>query len=124
EKTSPGGLARDALEMAWPLTSYASDLVAHEGLDIPADPGRSVFFIISYDNQTWREAAVSQAKGFLRDGAITSFSAYGNRYPGGKRWRGMLVLEYKDIDAFSRFKGTGSTGPGEREPVIADSIGH
>jgi hypothetical protein len=123
EKTSPGGLSRDALDMAWPLTSYSSDLVAHEGSDIPVEPVRSVFFILSYDGQTWRDAAVAQAKAFLKDGSISSYSAYGNRYTGGKRWRGMLLLEFKDMDAFARFKGSSSPS-GEREPVIADSIGH
>jgi len=124
EKTSPGGLSRDALDMAWPLTSYSSDLVAHEGMDIPVEPVRSVFFILSFDGSTWRDAAVAQAKAFLKDGSLSSYSAYANRYTGGKRWRGMLVLEFKDMDAFARFKGVGPNSSGEREPVIADSIGH
>ena len=73
---------------------------------------------------------------------MTGFSAYVNRYPGGKRWQGLVVLEYRDMDAFARrdeviakirallrndpaYKTAESkqmANP-EREAVIADSVG-
>src|SRR5579871_5536771 len=37
EKGSPGGLPRDALEMAWPLNSYSADLLTREVADPSTD---------------------------------------------------------------------------------------
>lgn len=149
EKTSPGGLPRDALEMAWPLNSYSADLVTHESAN-PLDPSHTVFFIVPYDFPTgaaYRDYAnaviVPQAKALMREGVVTAYSSYSNRYPGGKRWQGLMIFEYKDADSFARrdeaiskvraqlrndpaFKAAESkqtTNP-EREPVIADSVGH
>src|SRR5580692_1834585 len=46
ERASPGGLVRDALDMAWPLNSYPADLVSSGAAEQPHDAARSVFFVI------------------------------------------------------------------------------
>ncbi|HWZ30487.1 MAG TPA: hypothetical protein VNX18_04105 [Bryobacteraceae bacterium] len=149
EKANPGGLARDALDMAWPLNSYSADMVARETGESPLDPTHTVYFVIPYDfasGAAYRDYATSvlipQAKASIREGVVTGFSAYVNRYPGGKRWQGLVVLEYRDMDAFARrdeviakirallrndpaYKTAESkqmANP-EREAVIADSVG-
>jgi hypothetical protein len=118
EKTSPGGLPRDALEMAWPLNSYSADLVARESANPAPDLTHAVYYVVAYD----AAAPITQAKAAFRDGVLGSYSAFTNRYPGGKRWQGLLVLEYKDVESFGK-RGQ-SKASGEREPVIAESIGH
>ncbi len=130
EKTSPGGLTRDALEMAWPLNTYSADLALRETAPPPPDPKNAVYFIIPYDAASWRDSAISLGKGLLRENAASSYSAYSNRYAGGKRWLGLLVIEFKDLESFGRrdealAKIRSQIKPaGEREPVIAESIGH
>lgn len=146
EKTTPGGLTRDALEMAWPLNTYSVDLFAH-GAEEQQDPSRSVFMAIPYDFPGPAEArdfanayVVPQAKGWLREGILASYSVYVNHYPGGKRWQALLLLEYRDLDSFSRreeviakvraqlkndpaWRAAGEKQKGaEREPVIADPV--
>jgi hypothetical protein len=109
EKVSPGGLVRDALDMAWPLNSNPADLVASGAEDQPNDAAQSVFFVIPYGNGVGTDAreqmdsvVIPQAKGWIHEGVLASYSVYVNRYPGGKRWQALLVLEYKDLDAFAR----------------------
>ena len=123
EKTSPGGLPRDAVDMAWPLNTYSADLVAMEKSDTPADQAHAIYFVVAYDNANFRDAVVPQAKAYLRDGMVLSYRVFVNRYPGGKRWQGLSILEYKDLEAFGRRRGEPSKA-GDREPVIADSVGH
>ena len=148
ERASPGGLVRDALDMAWPLNSYPADLVSAGVAEQPHDTAQSVFFVIPYDNPggvDFREFAnsyvVPQAKGYIREGVLAGYQIYSNRYPGGKRWQGLLVLEYNDLDSFARrdevhakvraqlrsdpaWKAAESkqkTNP-EREPILADAL--
>ena len=135
--------------MAWPLNSYAADLVARESGEAPLDPAHTVYFVATYDFPTraaYREyataIAIPVAKAFLHEGDVLGYSVFANRYTGGKRWQGLLVLEYKDPDAFSRrddvlarirtqlrndpaYKAAESKQPPnfEREPVIADRLG-
>jgi hypothetical protein len=116
EKASPGGLPRDALEMAWPLNSYPADLLNREVSDSTGDRSKAVYFIRAYDSKD----AMPPLRSFLRDGVLSS-SVYVNRYPGGKRWQAMILFEYRDMDAFARTRP--ETKAGEREPVIADAIG-
>jgi hypothetical protein len=143
ERTSPGGLARDALDMAWPLNSYPSDLVLHESTEQPL---HTVYFAIPYDlaagvdfHDYVNSYVAPQVKGLVREGIVAGYNLYLNRYPGGKRWNGLLLLEYKDMDAFARrdeinakvraqlktdpaWKPAANKLATEREPVIADAL--
>jgi hypothetical protein len=148
EKTSPGGLPRDALEMAWPLNTYSVDLFAHGADEQPPSPAASVYVVVPYDLASPAEArdyanayVIPQAKGSIREGILASYSVFLNRYPGGKRWHALLLLEYKDLDSFQRrdevnakvrgqlkndpaWRAAGEKQkPGtEREPVMADPV--
>ena len=148
EHSSPGGLIRDALDMAWPLNSYPADLVSSGAAEAEHDAAHSVFFVIPYDNSPasdFPEFAnsylVPQAKASLREGILAGYHMYASRYPGGKRWQGLLVLEYNDLDSFGRreevnakiraqlrndpaWKAAESkqkTNP-EREPILAEAL--
>jgi len=129
EKTNPGGLARDALDLAWPLNTYSTDLVTSGASDQPQDAARSVYFIAAYEGGDFQSFAntylVPQAKGSIKDGILTSYSVYQNRYPAEKRWQGLIVLEYKDAESFARRpKPPPLRSPSitARVPVIADAM--
>jgi hypothetical protein len=54
---------------------------------------------------------------------LVSYSIYSNRYPGGKRWQGLVVLEFKDMEAFSHAKNLPKDARAtERESVMADAV--
>jgi hypothetical protein len=130
EHASPGGLIRDALEMAWPLNTTPADVVMQGASDQPWNSANSVFIAVPYDAPApanFRDFAnatlAPQLKAWIRDGSLVSYRAYANRYPGGKRWQGMLLLEYHDMDAFGHAhalpKDSRAT---ERESVTADAV--
>ena len=127
EHSSPGGLSRDALELALPVSATAADLVSEGAGEGPFNRADGVYFVVAFDNSDFRAGSaatlVAQAKALVRSGAVSSYQIFSNRYPGGKRWRGLMVLEYKDLDSFGHRQEMAY--PGEREPVIADAIfGH
>lgn len=107
EKINPGGLARDALEIVWPLSTYSAVLVNGAG-DSSQNLSNSVFFVVPYDapESEYLDFANSylapQASAWMREGILASYSIFRNRYPGGKRWQGLMVIEYKDAQAFSK----------------------
>ncbi len=130
EHASPGGLIRDALEMAWPLNTTPADLVVQGASDQPWNSANSVFMAVPYDAPTpanFRDFAnatlAPQLKTWLRDGSLVSYRVYANRYPGGKRWQGMVMLEYRDMESYAHarplMKDTRAT---EREAVAADAV--
>lgn len=146
EKVTPGGLPRDALEMAWPLNTYSADLFA-SGAEEQANPARSVYMAFAYDLPGSAEArdylngyVLPLAKAWSREGILAGYSLFMNHYPGGKRWQAMLLVEYKDLDAFSRREEVNAKVRAqlikdpvwrlagdkqknqEREPVIADPV--
>jgi hypothetical protein len=127
EHANPGGLSRDVLEMALPANTVPADLVWQAASDGPVDHARSVYFTLAFDNPTtgdFREyantALVPKANALIRDGFAASYQIFVNRYPGGKHWRGLLVIEYKDADALSH-NPVWPTAIA-REPVICDAI--
>jgi hypothetical protein len=134
ERVSPGGLIRDALELAWPLNTTSADLIAHGAAEEPGSangrggPAASVYFVVPYDAASPRAFSdfangniLTQVQGWMRDG-LTSYRLYMNRYPGGKRWQGLLVLEFKDMEAFSHEKNLPKDPTARESSVTADPV--
>jgi hypothetical protein len=130
EHASPGGLIRDVLEMAWPLNTDSADLAWRGSADEPPVPANSVYVAVPYDAATpaaFRDYAnatlLPQLKTWIHDGAIASYSVYTNRYPGGKRWQGMVLLEYRDMDGFAHARGLSTDARvTQRQSVMADAV--
>jgi hypothetical protein len=116
ERTSPGGLSEETLRWGAPLNTYSADLTWHEiapGVKDKAE--KSVFFVIPYDVVNMEEYkpyvagyVIPQMKGWIREGVLSSYNLYLNRYYAGTPWDALLVLEYKDLESF-----------GQRESVVA-----
>jgi hypothetical protein len=129
EHASPGGLIRDALEMAWPLNTSSADLAWWGTAEQPPLTQNSVYVAIPYDAASaadFRDAAtltlIPQFKAWLREG-LASYSIYLNRYPGGKRWQGLVLLEYRDMDSFAHARSLPKLKLAtERESVMADAV--
>lgn len=127
EHTSPGGLSRDALELALPVTTTAADIVSEGAGEGPFNHADGVYFVVAVDDDNFMGYAsgnlVPQLNALLRQGAVSSFQIFSNRYPGGKRWRFLVLLEYSSLDAFGHRPK--AAYPGAREPIVADAIfGH
>jgi len=135
EKTSPGGLPRDGLDMAWPLNSYLADVVSHDSAEAIQGGAPPIYFVVPYDSPTaaaFREYVRSfggpQAKALMGDGLIVESSFFVNRYAGGKRWQGMSVFVFKDFaslarreEVMSKARTAGSPAM-TREPILAEPV--
>ena len=99
-----------------PTNTYSVDLtwqgVARSAKGVSEE---SVFFAIPYDVaniEAYKPYVVGylipQIEGWIREGVLSSYSLYLNRYYAGKPWDSLLILEYKDLESF-----------GQRERVIA-----
>ena len=118
EKTMPGGMTAEDLKLTSPHVTYSSDLTwSGVSSTTKSDPKKSVFFIIPYvyypntleSYMKYIDALViPQTKGWLKEGQVASYAIYMNRYPTGRPWQVVFVLEFRDRAAF-----------GQREKMIA-----
>ncbi len=116
ERSSPGGLSQESLRLGAPTNTYSADLSWHGvAPDAKGDSSKSVFFVIPYDVVNMDEYkpyvsgyTIPQLEGWIREGVLSSYSLYLNRYYAGKPWDSLLILEYKDMESF-----------GHRENVVA-----
>ncbi len=115
ERVSPGGLSASGLALAKPVNSYAADADWSGGDDsMNADAG-AIFYVIPYEYRAEGEYrkymdgyVLPQIKGWMREGVLTGYQIFMNRYPVGKPWDALFVLRYRDLSAF-----------GQRETTIA-----
>lgn len=114
EQTSPGGLDSNGLALGQPVQTVSADLQWEAGDAVAAGSGR-VFYLIPYEYRDRAEYTryvdgyvIPQVKGWMREGILSRYRIFMNRYPVGASWDALFVYEYKDIESF-----------GQREPVIA-----
>ncbi len=114
EQTSPGGLDASGLALGQPVITVSADLQWEAGDTVAAGSGR-VFYLIPYEYRDRAEYTryvdgyvLPQLKGWMKEGILSRYRIFMNRYPVGASWDALFMYEYKDIESF-----------GEREPVIA-----
>jgi hypothetical protein len=112
ERVSPGGLSARGLKLARPVDTYSADL-GWQGAAPGATDRDSVFYVIPYDYasaSTYRSYVnayvIPQVEGWMREGVLTGYRIYMNRYPVGKPWDSLFVYQYRDLDAFGRRDAT------------------
>jgi hypothetical protein len=114
ERSSPGGLSPAGLRLATPLMTYFADLQWED--QNPSPPGeRSVFYAIPYNYNSLDQYksyvdayVIPQVQGWMREGILSHYAIYLNRYNVGPPWDALFIYEYRDLKAF-----------GERELTIA-----
>jgi|SRR6185437_3515683 len=114
ERSSPGGLAPTGLRLATPLMTYFADLQWQD--QNPSPPGeKSVFYAIPYNYNSLDQYksyvdayVIPQVQGWMREGILSHYAIYLNRYNVGPPWDALFIYEYRDLKAF-----------GEREQTIA-----
>jgi len=111
ERDLPGGLDEAGQALAVPQQTYEADLTWSEGT-VSADPSR-VYYVIPYEYRNAAEYSdyvdgyvLPQVRGWMKEGVLTSYRIFMNRYPVGRRWDSLFVYEYKDDAAFGKREGT------------------
>ena len=114
ERTSPGGLSPAGQRLATPQMTYFADL-QWEGKSLTPPSVHPVFYAIPYSYNSLDQYktyvddyVIPQAKGWMREGVLSRYAIYLNRYNVGPPWDALFIYEYRDLKAL-----------GEREQTIA-----
>jgi hypothetical protein len=109
ERSSPGGLTPQALQVFAPSAEYLMDIVGQsQAASAGGRPG--VFLVIPYvfsptPLQRYLQYAhgyiLPETEGWMRHGNISSYGLYVNRFYPDEPVQSLLLLEYKDFDALS-----------------------
>lgn len=107
ERGRPGGLDAAGLALGEPVATYSADLSWEKSQD-DLDVGE-VYYVIPY---SYREVAeyreyvqayvIPQFDGWIREGALSGYQLYVNRYAVGTPWDSLFIQRYRDFDAFGK----------------------
>jgi hypothetical protein len=106
ERVSPGGLSAKGLKLARPVDTYSADLTWQAST--PGASSRdSVFYVIPYEYNSAGEYkkyvdayVIPQVQGWMREGVLSGYRMYMNRFPVGRPWDALFIYQYKDADSF------------------------
>lgn len=107
ERSQPGGLDAAGLAIAEPVGTFSADLSWEKSVD-DLDVGE-VYYVIPY---SYREASeyreyvkgyvLPQFDGWIREGALSGYQLYMNRYAVGVPWDSLFIQRYRNFDAFGK----------------------
>ena len=146
ERTTPAGLSPKALALVSAIETAPGDLMREGGAVSP----HAALLVIPYeltvsanDYLSYLDGyVVPQMDGWKEEGVLARYSVFLARYPAGRPWQSMLILEYKDDAALAARDATTAkvrsrlaNNPkwkaisdakksvrNEKAPVIADAI--
>lgn len=101
ERESPAGLPAEVLALASAVESVPATLARH-GASAQQPAGEPAFLVIPYEVAVSSaeyahyldEYVIPQLAGWVDEGALRSHSVYLAKYPAGRPWQSLLVLEY------------------------------
>ena len=148
ELEAPAGLSPQALSLVTSIDTVPADLMRQNGAGQSRDS--SVFVVIPYEYVVPVDEYIAyldgyvlpQTDGWMEEGVLASYGIYLARYPAGRPWQSLLVLEYKSDQALGardaavakvrarlkenpKWKAISDSKKNvrvERSPVIADSV--
>jgi hypothetical protein len=113
ERTAPGGLSPKGLQLAKPLDTYSADLSWQGTAEGAGTDRERVFYVIPYEYNAadqYRKYVdsyvIPQVKGWMREGVLTGYRIFMNRYPVGRPWDALFIYEYHDLEAFGQRDAT------------------
>jgi hypothetical protein len=147
ERAQPAGLSPRALALTSAIETTPGDLMREGGAHGKAHP---TYLIIPYEylvpvNEYLAYLdgyVVPQMDGWMEEGVLTHYGVFLARYPAGRPWQSMLILEYRDDAALgardvttAKVRARLANNPkwkaisdakknvrNEKAPVIADAI--
>lgn len=107
ERDRPAGLPAAALLAASKIETAPSDLHRRGEAQGNVDPSSAVYVVLPYNyfvstNEYLKYVdtyLLPQTDGWLQEGVLKSYDVVLNRYPAGRYWSSLLVLQYRSDDA-------------------------
>jgi hypothetical protein len=109
ERRSPGGLPGSARKLVKAIQTTQVDLFRHAGPN--SAPARdSAYLIVPYDylvslaqyKSYLDQYTFPQFAGWMEEGALRGYSFYLARYPAGRNWTALLILDYVSDDTLAQ----------------------
>jgi hypothetical protein len=105
ELEAPAGLSQKALSLAASIETVPADMMRQNGAAQSRDS--SVFLVIPYEYVVPVDEYIAyldsyvlpQVDGWMEEGVLAGYGIYLARYPAGRPWQSLLVLEYKSGQA-------------------------
>jgi hypothetical protein len=105
EQGNPAGLTSAMLDVTTSIASAPADLIRQEGADAKA----GVFLVIPYEYLVPAAEYVTyldgytlpQFKGWISEKVLAGYGVYLSRYPAGRPWNAMLLLQYQSEAALA-----------------------
>jgi len=148
EQEAPAGLSPKALSLTTLIATVPADLIRQNGT-VQASQN-SVFLVIPYEYVVPLDEYIAyldnyvlpQTDGWMDEGVLARYGVYIARYPAGRPWQSLLVLEYKNDEALGardaavakvrarlkenpKWKAISDSKKNvrvEKQPVLADSM--
>lgn len=109
EQTSPGGLTDAGLKLVQAIDTCSADLQWEGATDAATQESDAIYYVIPYEFGAAGEYekyvdgyVLPQVKGWMREGVLSGYRIFMNRYPVGRPWDALFIYEYRDLDAFGK----------------------
>lgn len=107
ERTQPAALSREAAALTTSIHTTPVDTKRAQALG--ATSPNAVYVVIPYktlvsegEYEKYADGyVIPQFKGWMDEGVLTGYSLYTSRFPAGRPWSAVVVLQYKDDAALS-----------------------
>ena len=113
EKKYPAGLSGTGLKLAKPIQTYSADLTWEGAALDPGPDDKHVFYIIPYSYNSLDQYksyvdgyVIPQLRGWIKEGVLSRYRLYLNRYGTGDPWDALFIYEYRDLENFGRREET------------------
>jgi len=113
EQKYPAGLTPAGLKLAKPVQTYSADLAWEGAAPDPGPDDKHVFYIIPYSYNALDQYksyvdgyVIPQLRGWMKEGVLSRYSLYLNRYGTGDPWDALFIYEYRNLDSFGRREDT------------------
>jgi hypothetical protein len=109
EQTLPGGLTTAGQRLVQSIDTYSADLTWTAAAEQPAKSGDPIYYVIPYEFGAASEYSkyvegyvLPQVKGWMREGVLSGYRIFMNRYPVGRPWDALFIYEYRDLESFGQ----------------------
>jgi hypothetical protein len=114
EQDTPAGAPEKAVKLTRDIDTVPVDLVREGGDSHPARGPKPVTLVVPYeylvavnDYLKYLDGyTIPQIDGWIGEGVLTHYAIYLSRYPAGRPWNAMLVLDYAGDDGLARRDAT------------------
>lgn len=113
EQKYPAGLTPAGLKLAKPIQTYSADLAWEDTALDPGHDDNHVFYVIPYSYNSLDQYksyvegyVIPQLCGWMKEGVLSHYGLYLNRYSTGDPWDALFIYEYRNLESFGKREET------------------